>query len=547
HLVLDETILASSLLFVAFFALYPTRPAWRSAQGMGYALMLAWLAASLVVWPLVGPTAGPVAIALFGPFSTASVVTGALALAMSVSRVPAMPETERAGAMRILAASGGILVFATYWLAGVLLTRVGAIHHTRYGLAVDLVDDPGIVARLAVEFGLFVLLCARHRQPIAWLFAGVGVAAVLLDQLSRQDIIDLGVTNLVLPLVVLAEATRRGALGVREVPARAALGVAAVAGLTAWVLLIALAQLVVPGDGFVLAVSTAAGLPLGAAVAYSVRPRALGIAVYRMTPTGAEVFPPRALAPATPRYRVEHKLGEGAQGEALLAHDTALDRPVVLKRVPPSQAREARLVGALDHPNVVGIHDVVEETGGATLVLEYVDGGDLRGLLARRGALEPREADRLLEGILAGLEAAHAKGIVHGDVKPENVLLTAAGEPRLADFGAARRAGPEATAAPAGTLLYMAPEQVRGEAPDPRSDLFAAALVHAEMLTGRPVRDARGLDDFSLRARILAGDELPELGARADFLRRALSPDPAARFASAAQMRAALASLRAPA
>jgi serine/threonine protein kinase len=189
------------------------------------------------------------------------------------------------------------------------------------------------------------------------------------------------------------------------------------------------------------------------------------------------------------------------------------------------------------------VHDVVEATGATFLVLEYVEGGDLRGVLARRGPLPPREADALLAGVLEGLDAVHAQGIVHGDLKPENVLLTGRGEAKLADFGVARRGASSTLVAGAGTLAYMAPEQARGLAPTPQSDLYAAALLYREMLTGEPPAP-RGLDDVQLRGLVAqrqASHAIP--GARGAILTRALAHDPAARYASARDVLDALSAL----
>ncbi len=266
------------------------------------------------------------------------------------------------------------------------------------------------------------------------------------------------------------------------------------------------------------------------------------------------------------RYRVGHVLGEGAHGRALSAYDTEARQDVVLKVVGlhalGGQAatlleEEHKVLASLDHPNIVEVHDVIHTPHEVVLVLEHLPGGDLAGLLKRRGRLSIHDACTILDDVLAGLHAAHEAGIVHRDLKPGNVLLTTDERAKLADFGIAaqRRDTPSteaggvaaataATAGPAGTLLYMAPEQVRGQAATPATDLYAAgALLHL-LLTGRlPVRTA-GADDFTIRHRILHDPPALSLSGQPDwvrpFLKRALGKDPDDRFGDAEQMRRAL-------
>ncbi|HWG92300.1 MAG TPA: serine/threonine-protein kinase [Candidatus Thermoplasmatota archaeon] len=263
------------------------------------------------------------------------------------------------------------------------------------------------------------------------------------------------------------------------------------------------------------------------------------------------------------RYRIDRLLGEGGHGRAFLAYDEAGNEEVVVKAVSMNAfggraasllLREARLLQGLRHPNVIAIRDVGELATDVVIVMEFARGGSLANRLARGGPLGQQAAAEALDGILAGLEAAHAKGIVHRDVKPENLLLGGDGTVKLADFGIARENG-QGTALPgtalavtagaaAGTLLYMAPEQVRGLPADERSDLYAAAVVYHQLLTGRFYLRIAGKDDFQVREAILRteprldGKDLPA-GAEA-FLRKALAKDPAARFQTAAEMREAL-------
>lgn len=257
------------------------------------------------------------------------------------------------------------------------------------------------------------------------------------------------------------------------------------------------------------------------------------------------------------RYRVRHRLGEGAHGRVHLAYDEETERQVVVKvvgtmvyggKAADLLLREARIVAGIDHPNVVEVLDVLEGRHEVAQVMAYAEGGSLRGLLDRRGSSGPRRAVEIVDQVLAGLGAAHAEGVVHRDVKPENLLLTDDGRVTVADFGVAYEAGRDATGLTGGaigTLLYMSPEQLRGGEVGPASDLYAVGVVLHELLTGRYYLPLAGRDDFQVRRAIL--EETPELDleGRASSLRpvleRALAKDPKDRYASADEMREALA------
>jgi hypothetical protein len=262
------------------------------------------------------------------------------------------------------------------------------------------------------------------------------------------------------------------------------------------------------------------------------------------------------------RYRVESPLGEGGFARTYLARDQRLARRVVLKIARWARpedtkraVREGRLLAALDHPSIVKVHDIEEVAGEVVLVLEHVPGGSLAQRLAR-GPLPLPQALAIADDVLAGLEAAHARGIVHRDVKPGNVLLTADGRAKLADFGiavapegAGTVSGTSFAKAGAGTLRYMSPEQARGLEADARSDLYATGVLLYEMLAGQQYLRLDGLAEFEVRRAILEdAPRLPLPGAPPavnEALQRALAKDPAARPAGAAAMRALLA--RAPA
>jgi serine/threonine-protein kinase len=196
------------------------------------------------------------------------------------------------------------------------------------------------------------------------------------------------------------------------------------------------------------------------------------------------------------RYRVEQRIAAGGMATVYRGLDTRLDRTVALKVMHPGLAgdpgfaarfiREAKAVARLNHPNVVNVFDQGEDGGSVFLAMEYVPGLTLRDLLHERGALSPRTALDILEPVLAALGAAHRSGLVHRDVKPENVLLTDGGLVKVADFGLARAiaADTATTGQVLGTVSYLAPEQVEQGAADPRSDVYAAGVVLYEMLTG---------------------------------------------------------------
>ena len=197
------------------------------------------------------------------------------------------------------------------------------------------------------------------------------------------------------------------------------------------------------------------------------------------------------------RYRVESLIATGGMATVYLGTDTRLDRTVALKIMHAELANdedfvrrfvgEARSVARLSHPNVVGVYDQGADGRTLYLAMEYVPGRNLRDLLNERGRLRPAEALDVMDGLLAGLGAAHAAGLVHRDVKPENVLLTTNGAVKVADFGLARMlaAGSHTkTGLLIGTAAYLAPEQVSRGTADARTDVYAAGILLFEMLTG---------------------------------------------------------------
>lgn len=199
-------------------------------------------------------------------------------------------------------------------------------------------------------------------------------------------------------------------------------------------------------------------------------------------------------------YRILERLGAGGMGEVFLAYDSRLDRRVALKRIRPDAGakpdrrerfrREARMAARLSHPAIVQVYDILQENGLDYIVMEYVEGETLREMV-ERGPLPVRRAVELARELADGLEAAHRQGIVHRDLKSENVLVTESGRPKITDFGIAKRLlateGEESLTAEdavVGTCRSMSPEQARGEEVDHRTDLFALGVLLYEALAG---------------------------------------------------------------
>lgn len=253
------------------------------------------------------------------------------------------------------------------------------------------------------------------------------------------------------------------------------------------------------------------------------------------------------------RYSVERELGRGGMGIVLLARDVALDRLVAIKVLPLALAaepelrerflQEARTAAGLSHPNIVPIHAVEEHGDLVFFVMTFVDGETLRDRVERAGPLRLSDAVRLIEEVAWGLTLAHAKGIVHRDVKPDNIMIDkATGRAMVTDFGIARVAHAAASSSGSGELVgtahYMSPEQAMGEEVDARSDFYSLGVTAFYALTGSLPFDAPTLPAIigmhvsqpppsivSIR---------PNVPVRlADAVNRCLAKDPDARFQSA--------------
>ncbi|WP_406865039.1 serine/threonine-protein kinase [Streptomyces sp. HUAS MG47] len=208
-----------------------------------------------------------------------------------------------------------------------------------------------------------------------------------------------------------------------------------------------------------------------------------------------------------PGYTEHRELGAGASGRVVLAVHDMTGVPVAVKYLSEELCAdeafvhgfraEARLLGALHSPHVVGFFEYVEAPEGAAIVMELVDGVPLRALIAQEGATGPEAALVVLKGSLLGLAAAHAAGVVHRDYKPANVLVAADGHSKLVDFGIATGRG--STPGAAGTPAYMAPEQWRGAPASPSADVYAATATFFECLTGRKPYPGANVAELALQ------------------------------------------------
>ena len=269
-----------------------------------------------------------------------------------------------------------------------------------------------------------------------------------------------------------------------------------------------------------------------------------------------------------PEYRLERELGRGGMGVVFLATDLALDRRVAVKVIHPELAShssiarrflaEARTIAKVRHPGIVAVHAAGTHEGLLYYVMDEVSGESLRQRLAREGRLAPAEVTRIVSDLASALDAAGRAGVVHRDVKPENVLLDeASGGAMLADFGVARAIAAETSASSTGqgvavgTPSYMSPEQAAGEEIDGRSDIYALGVVAYEMLAGQP--------PFVGTNRVVVSRHIAERPAPIDRVRpdcprplaaaimRALEKQPGDRWQTGEEFRQALTSAHRPA
>ncbi len=259
-------------------------------------------------------------------------------------------------------------------------------------------------------------------------------------------------------------------------------------------------------------------------------------------------------------FEIVELLGRGGMGEVYRARDSRLKRDVAIKVLPAALAhdpdriarfeREARAASALNHPNIVAVHDIGCDNGIYWIASELVRGDTLRRVIEAGPLPAPRTIEIAVQ-VAAGLAAAHAAGLVHRDLKPDNIMVTRGGQVKILDFGLAKQRYPAQDSTTSyltdegtvlGTAGYMAPEQVRGEAVDHRADLFSFGVILYEMLTGK--RAFAGDSSVEVMNAILK-DDPPELPASVPpalnrIVRRCLEKEPARRFQSAADLAFAL-------
>ncbi len=258
------------------------------------------------------------------------------------------------------------------------------------------------------------------------------------------------------------------------------------------------------------------------------------------------------------RYEILRELAQGGMAEVYLARDRLLARNVALKALFPEFARdpsfverfrrEAQSAAALNHPNIVGIHDWGQEDGTYFIVMEYVEGRTLRDILRSEGPVEPRQASEIAAEIASALSFAHRAGVVHRDVKPGNVLITTSGGVKVTDFGIARHGTSEGltqTGSVMGTATYFSPEQAQGLPVDGRSDVYSLGVVLYEMVTG--VAPFTGDSPVAVAYKHVRETPLPPSRRNADLpadleqiILTAMAKDPDHRYQSADDMRADL-------
>jgi eukaryotic-like serine/threonine-protein kinase len=254
------------------------------------------------------------------------------------------------------------------------------------------------------------------------------------------------------------------------------------------------------------------------------------------------------------RYRLEAKLGSGGMSTVYLARDQTLDRPVAVKVMHREMSeqedqlerfrQEARAVAKLSHPNVVSVIDAGEDGGRPYIVFEYVKGETLKQRIGRVGALDTQEAIAYAIEVARGLGVAHARNMVHRDIKPQNVLIDEEGRAKLTDFGISRQleqAGVTATGRVLGTTDYVAPEQAMGRGVDPRSDIYSLGVVLYEMLIGQVPFHADSQVGVAMKH---VNEELPDVQRRrpeasaavALVVERATAKNPAERYQAIGEM-----------
>lgn len=267
------------------------------------------------------------------------------------------------------------------------------------------------------------------------------------------------------------------------------------------------------------------------------------------------------------RYRIEHKIGEGAHASTWRGWDERLERSVAIKTLHPRLANdavfvqrfraEARIAASIRQANVVDVYDFGQEDGTLYIVMQFIDGEDLKQLIQRTAPLSIRDTRRIIGNVLDGLQAIHAAGIVHRDIKPQNVLIGKDGVARVTDFGVAEvdvTSGLTGEGLTIGTVEYMAPEQAQGLPLSAGADLYATGVMLYEMLTGTlPLQGSNARETMLQHINgglTPPGERLPHAGitpAIDAVVAQILAKEPARRFGSARAMKQALGQVLVPA
>ena len=264
------------------------------------------------------------------------------------------------------------------------------------------------------------------------------------------------------------------------------------------------------------------------------------------------------------RYEVITPIASGGMATVYRGWDHFIGRYVAIKALRPPEnpsadphgierfRREAQAAAKIAHPNVVIVYDFLEDGDKQYLIMEFIDGINLKRLIGQRGPLSVARALHICEQMCAALAAAHARGLIHRDIKPQNILLTGDGRARLTDFGIVRMLDGDALTRSGivlGTADYLSPEQARGDRLGPQSDLYSLGVVLFEMLTGKPPFTGAKPVDIAMRH---ATEEIPPITARNPHLprdlealvRRAVEHDPKKRYRSAVIMGRAISAYR---
>lgn len=526
--------LVTFTLFLWFAALFPgPRLKLRSALGATWYTLVATQTALDVVW-LAGRTILPPSGLVVSELTVIVTLLVPASILLIAWRARDLAPPERRGAVLVVV-SGAISVYNAQGgaLVGMLLG----------GRAGDLFELP-LALVTAAFFGF------RWRIWFPTLLLAFGATQVLVRDITQVDYSSFALVLMVRAIVPVHVAQRTNLFELGRPPRWLTRLVAFIALASGFVMVNVILVVVSGGQPLAVAIGVFLGLVVGVTAALAVLPRG----ARSLFPFGGQRADPVALAADTGlvlgRYRFVRHLGEGGQGRAQVHVDEKLQREVVLKRVGAGEGapamREARALARVPNEHVVRVYDTDVHHGEGLIVMEHVAGGSLAGWLARSadGKLPLVEALRITDEMLSALAACHDAGVVHGDVKPANVLVTPEGRVKLADFGSARAAANVTLMPGGGTLRYMAPEQLRGQAADARTDLYATAIVLHEMLSGQWHLGETPMEPAFTTVRTLQGDLALTLPPNAEHLRRvlekALAREPADRYQTAREMADAL-------